>query len=427
MSYGTTRDSEQLRMFDASIDRFTWRYNRSNGPANGPRRTVFLFPGGMGSALMRADTPYVDGMPTSQSFRYHQVWLTPGTFLGDVLDLKLKKVNGKHRDKGKRIIVADGSISFLGCTPYDGFAKLCKRKGIDYFVVGWDWRRRIDRIGSFFLKKFLPYFQEKVKNACNNADPLEAFSLVGHSAGGMVVNWILRKHDSAQYNLLRAITVCTPFYGYGGQIRRWFEGEPYFNYLGKKKIIKVLSSMPSCYSFQFLSGKTWQDNQVDLGQDPEPLYQLKEYPSRDKATQDDADPYNPTSNGDLRRYPSANASGFDMNELGKAKAIVELLADPLSQELGQKFVNIRGDTLANKTLGSIYWDWVPSTWVPGDASPITNDQKVRGDDTQPAWSARHVGLAKDFPGNVKAVKGSDVAHMFTLNSPTTLGTLAPFL
>jgi hypothetical protein len=33
--------------------------------------------------------------------------------------------------------------------------------------------------------------------------------------------------------MTRAVTVADPFYGYDGQIHRWFEGEQYLNHLGQ--------------------------------------------------------------------------------------------------------------------------------------------------------------------------------------------------
>ena len=126
-------------------------------------------------------------------FAYDTVWLTWEDFLGGALDLQITKANGKYRDKDDRIVIANGTVKILGWTFYDGFTKWCKKKGLDYFVFGWDWRRRIQDSGRFFVNQFLSHFQDRVKAGCNNADPLSNFSLIGHSAGGMVVNWILRE------------------------------------------------------------------------------------------------------------------------------------------------------------------------------------------------------------------------------------------
>jgi hypothetical protein len=423
MSYDTTRDAEQLRLLDDSITDFINRYNNSSGPANGPRQTVFLFPGGMASKLKRATAPYVDGVSGLQTFSYDAVWLEPDTIVwpAGVLDLKMTKVgSGKYRDKGDRIVVADGAVGFLGCTPYVGFTAWCVLKGLDYFVFGWDWRRRLEHSGRFFVRKFLPHFQERVKNECNNADPLVNFSLIGHSAGGMIVNWILRKQHPNVRNMRLAITVAAPFYGYSGQVHRWFEGQPPFNGpLGifKKSVIKLICSFPACYTWMFLDEGTFNDNQVALAADQ--AFPLLNYPSMDATTANlRADPYNPQTNGNRSRYPAASVTGFDATELDHGKKLVRYLASSLDPPLAAKFINIRGNNNAGNTPGSTKWDWVPPT----DPSPIADGAGVPGDGTQPGWTARHVGA-----GNVITVAGPDVEHMFTMNSPKTLGKLAAVL
>jgi hypothetical protein len=422
MSYDTNRDSEQLRVIDHAIDDFIDRYNNSDGPSQGPRQTIFLFPGGMACALKRATKPYDDTKPGTQTFAYDTAWLTPLTFLGGALDLKITKTGtGKYRDKGNRIIVADGSVKFLGCTPYDGFTEWCAKKDLDYFIFGWDWRRRHQDTGKFFVAKFLPYFQQRVKDGCNNADPLASFSIVGHSAGGMVVNWILR--NAHPNTMAKAITVATPFYGYAGQVHRWFEGEPLLNSLimPKAALVKVICSLPACYAWQFLPYYTFAANQAAFAADT--AYPLMAYPSVDKTTGAVADPYNPGTQGGLSRYPAPSKTGFDPDELCDAEDFVKYLASPLSAALAQKFFNIRGDTGANDTISSTTWDWVPPT----DPTPIANvAPKVPGDGTQPGWTARHLDLGA-YPGHVIPVTGSDVGHMFTMNSPKTLAALAGVL
>ena len=424
MSYYTNRDSEQLRMTDHAIDAFIERYNNSSGLADGSRQTVFLFPGGMACKLKRAKKPYIDGASDPQTFAYETVWLRPKNVVWGVPELQMTKMpSGKFRDKGNRIIVADGAVGYLGCTPYVGFVIWCELKGLDYFVFGWDWRRRLEDSGVFFVKKFLPYFQNRVKTECNNADPLVNFSLVGHSAGGMVVNWILRQ--SPKYPILAtmrlAITVSTPFYGYSSQVHRWFEGQPPFNGLAdslRDETIRVICSCPACYTWMFLDEHMWNQNQNALMNDL--AYPLASYPSVDKDTGAVADPYHPKTNGALFRYPKSADTGFDPKELKHACKIVRYLASSLKPELAAKFINIRGDTTLNDTAGSTTWNWVPPT----DPSPIADGAGMPGDGTQPAWSTRHVGLAAAFPNNVKLVMGVDVEHMMTLNSPTTLGELA---
>ncbi|HEY7285283.1 MAG TPA: hypothetical protein VH497_07565 [Vicinamibacterales bacterium] len=424
MSYDDTRDAEQLRVIDPSIDDFIDRYNNSNGPIGGaPRQTVFFFPGGMGSTLKRAKKPYVDAGPPGQMFDYRPVWLTFEDFLGEVLDIAITKVGAEYRDKDNRIIVADGTVDILGWTFYDGFTEWCESSGLDYFVVGWDFRRRLEDSGEFFITQFLPYFQERVRDGCNNADPLANFSLIGHSAGGMVVNWILRESDDYPIlsTLQKAITVATPFYGYAGQLHRWFEGDSYFNwdpFVTKDDLVRVICSLPACYSWLFMEEQMFIDNQIAFAND---AYPLTVYPSKDKTTASVvADPYHPLMQGGLGRYPLG--VGFDSVELVHGGALVRYLASSLDTGLAAKFFNIRGDDGKNDTVGSTSWNWVPPT----DPSPIADVLKVAGDDTQPAWSARHLDLL-ELDGHVITVTGSTVSHMMTMFSPETLAEIGDLL
>ena len=277
--------------------------------------------------------------------------------------------------------------------------------------------------GKFFVEKFLPFFQARVQNGCNNADPLAKFSLIGHSAGGMVVNWIFRKNHPNTANMYRAITVATPFYGYASQLHRWFEGEPYVNGpfgAFKDKIIEAICSAPACYTWLYLDEKTFDDNRQALKNDP--AYPLTTYPSVDATTGVPADPYNPQTNGNLTRYPAFAQSRFSLQELKDARLLVRKLASGFDAALPlNKFFNVRCDNLATDTAGSSTWKWVPPT----DPSPIADVSSVAGDDTQPGWTARHVGLAAI--NQVRTVSASDVGHMFTMNSPSTIRELGDIL
>ena len=237
-----------------------------------------------------------------QTFQYDKIWLTLETFLGDALLLGMHKdrAPGVYRDLDNRIIIADGAVELFGVTPYSLFIAWCELNGLDWFIFGWDWRRRLEDTVSFFLTRFLPRFQSTVQNACN-ADPLRDFILVGHSFGGMIVNLILRQYSSLLTNMTRAVTVAAPFYGYDGQIHRWFEGDQYFNQLGKMNVIRVISSMPACYTLPYLDAGTYTTNQAALAQDPQ--YPLADYPSHDAANLVQmADPFNPVRAALPRRH-----------------------------------------------------------------------------------------------------------------------------
>jgi hypothetical protein len=413
MSYDTTRDAEQLNQIEHAIDDFIVRYNNSNAPANA-RQTVVLFPGGMASRLKRARKRYEDNVSGVQTFTYDDVWLTPLTlaFPTDVRNLKMKRVApGKYRDKDNHIIVADGSVGLLGCTPYDGFTAWCDKKQLDWFVFGWDWRRPLQHGGKFFVEKFLPHFQARVQAGCNNADPLIKFSLIGHSFGGMVVNYLLRKNHPNVAHLYRAITVATPFYGYASQVHRWFEGESSFNGpldIFRDGVIKVMCSLPALYTLHFL--EEWLYNQVAAALHADTDAPLDAYPSVDAANAAQrADPYHPTTSASKRRYPNGG-TGFDYDELERGRKMVCYLAGPLAANLAAKFYNIRGILPVDSTTGATSWGWVP----PDLPAPITNGPAVPGDGTQPAWTARLVTLNQ---ANWRTVKHWTVSHMFAMLSP----------
>jgi hypothetical protein len=281
----------------------------------------------------------------------------------------------------------------------------------------------VDDVGRFFVDRFLPDFRERVQNGCNNADPLADYSLIGHSAGGMVVNWIFR-NATLPGTLRKAITVAAPFYGYGGQLHRWFEGDDLVNLGGlyTKAIIRALSSFPGCYSWHFLPLAFYTANAADFQNDPaSPGYPLPSYPSVDATTNGPVDPYDPLPVDE--RYPTQTQSGFDPDELTKAAELFGQLTSPLSPAQAAKFVNIRGDTTANNTFSTTTWQLVP----PILPSPIADSSLAPGDGTQPAWTTRDIGLARQVPGNVITVTGGDTAHLIILDSPQTIAQVAAVL
>lgn len=423
MSYDSVRMDEQIRVLEPSIQAFITRYNvvSASSPPS-PRQTLFLFPGGMASKLKRATQAWNPSGPNSQVFNYEELWgEILGLLGGAARDLRMEKTKaGGYRDKRSYIIVADGLANVFGFTPYMVFSLWCTVKKIDLFVFPWDWRRSVDDVGRFFVDRFLPHFQERVQNGCNNADPLADYSLIGHSAGGMVVNWILR-NVTLPGTLRKAITVAAPFYGYGGQLHRWFEGDELVNMGGlfTKGVIKALSSFPGCYSWHFLPESFYTANQLAFQNDA--AYPLPSYPSVDAATGNSVDPYNPLPPG--KRYPTPTQSGFDSGELAKAATLFAQLTSPLSPAQAAKFVNIRGDTTTNNTFSTTTWQLVP----PILPSPIGDSSLAPGDGTQPAWTTRDIGLAQQVPGNVITVTGGDTAHLIILDSPQTIAQVAAVL
>jgi pimeloyl-ACP methyl ester carboxylesterase len=414
MSYGQTRDSEQLRILSVAIGEFIGRYLAN--PATKNRQTVILFPGAMGSQLQRATSAYNGGVGGPQTFSYDSVWLNVFTFLGAALNLGMTKDStGTFRDAQDRLIIANGPIDIFGVKPYEDFIDWCDANQLDWFVFGWDWRRRLEEAADFFVQQFLPLFQTTVQAACG-ADPLGNLTLVGHSSGGLVVDLLLQR--CPQVN--RAISVGTPFYGTPSQSHRYFEGESFLNYFGTKTIVKLISSMPGGYTLLFLDAATYAAAGPALQNDPS--YPLAAYPSLDAGNAAVfADPYNPTTNGPLVRYPAA--TGFDALELGHGDLICHGVTGGLTAAQAAKFTNIRGVRAVNATAIAQTWGWISPSFDPNTGTtPITDSAIGPGDDVVPAWSARLVGC----PNNVVTLKGV-ANHVFLMNDPKTLQELGQIL
>src|SRR5262245_36435387 len=79
--YGGGRDQEQIRRLDDAIERFKTLYDADPSPH---KRTLFLFPGGLGSQLMRARSTY-----THPPFTYYTAWLACNVVFGEARHLGL--------------------------------------------------------------------------------------------------------------------------------------------------------------------------------------------------------------------------------------------------------------------------------------------------------------------------------------------------
>lgn len=423
LTYDQTRDREQLAVHERVIDDFIARYKGSR-----PRQSLFFFPGGMACQLKRSTKAFKDGV-ANPPFRYRLKWLNCLSLLGSALQLGMQKdPDGIFRDKGNRIVVADGAVNLRGHTPHDGLIDWCADNEIALFVFNWDWRRRQEDAARFFVERFWPLFKTRV-HAAGIAQTARNFSLLGHSFGGMVVNLILRGDDPAVgRRLRRAITVATPFYGYASQAHRWFEGESYLNgdgHEGTVKMIKVIASMPGLYVLHYLDlDRTFRRDGPVLAKGTFPL---GDYPSLDAPTQSRFDPWAQETDGYGRvRYPLN--MGFQTDELAYSRHTFRRMAAPLDDK---RFFNIRGVQLArrrrnarNDTVGSVKCGWIPRNFHPDQGSPIIDDAKVPGDGTQPAWTAH---LASNDPRRCLTVAGEDVEHMFLMNDAGTLQELARIL
>jgi hypothetical protein len=279
----------------------------------------------------------------------------------------------------------------------------------------------MDEASTFFVRKFLPYFQDRVKNA-GRPDPLERFALVGHSAGGMLANLILRTNDPILSTVTHVITVGTPFYGYAGHLHRWFEGVPQLNVfdLFKQRMMDTVASLPGPYVYNFLDEQTFNNTAHQTASTVDE-FPLRAYPSMDAEVEDlRADPYNPQTKDDKVRYPMT--TGFSRDELEYAGKQFQQLASPMDPKLLTKFHNIRGVRMKNgkpldNTIGSIKWQWIAKNFDAKDETPIANVKTlVPGDDTQPAYTAR---LATNMDRCFTA-KATDIEHLCLMNRDSVL-------
>jgi hypothetical protein len=78
---GTSRDGQYESRLATDIQTFISQYGANT---SADRRTIFLFPGGLGSQLLRADAAYPN-TPTS----YTVSWIDCGVLVGEALDLKM--------------------------------------------------------------------------------------------------------------------------------------------------------------------------------------------------------------------------------------------------------------------------------------------------------------------------------------------------
>lgn len=427
MTYAETRDAETLRLLDPAINAFITQCQQPDNPDSAcARQTMFFLPGGMASRLVRANEKFDDNDPSPQTFTYDPVWIIPATLVGGARDLAMyRHSSGTFRDKGDRIMVADDVVGLnlagLPCTPHDGLIGWCHNNNVDLFVFPYDWRRRLNEVATFFVSKFLPYFQARVI-AAGCRDPLARFVLVGHSFGGMIANLIVRGNAPILATMTHAITVATPFYGYAGQVHRWFEGEDLLNLFGflEQDMMETIASMPGLYTLHFLDRATWDANETALKSGAFPIANYPSIDATDPALR--ADPYNPETNGSLVRYPAM--TGFDVIELEYAELQFQMLASPMDPTLLQKFYNIRGvqtavdgKTPINSTVGSVTWDWIPSNFDARDPPPISDDTMLPGDGTQPAWTTC---LVTNAPARCITVSAGNIEHMFMMNHQSVL-------
>jgi hypothetical protein len=409
--YGGQRDDAWLGYIQGDIDAFAANYDAN-------KVTMFFFPGGMGSQLYRDD--YANPSP---SHDFNLKWLDFEILFGAAADLV---VLPDGTDKGSRFVVARGFIDFC-LHPYDQLQQWCDSKGIQLFTFGYDWRRSSGDAANLFLDGLLPRLDAAIGQARSTGQPkgnLQNYAFVGHSLGGMVVKLALNRGNADYYvnGMKCAVTVASPFYGYGGQVHRYLIGDKDLAWTladinhNNLKMARIICTMPGGYEFIYMSEATYQANAAAFAADPE--FKLLAYPCR--ATDGTAaDPYHPRDQGDSVYYPLFDNN--DMQMLANAIPVAEAVAKPLEADVAAKFFNIRGvqvdntpqrQPLNNTAVGSTWARVSKLNFDPDrNADPITDDWGP-GDDTQPAWTTRLLQL-NSLPGHVLTVKGDEqhLQHM----------------
>src|SRR5574337_222605 len=409
MSYGSERDQQYLDKLQVQISDFISNYNANPG---GRHITLFLFPGGLGSQLVKAEQASQSGPP----FTYDMVWLDCGILSGAMIELQ--NVNGIDVDY--EYVLPDQCVNSMTLRPYEQFKSWCQANYIDLFIFGWDWRLKAKHAANFFLDVFLPVFESRTRTCVTR--PLSNFWLLGHSFGGMVVKQIMNEFGNSYVQSARgAITVGTPFYGGGTQVHRFFKGDPLVNgsegASGAKIVTEIISPLPAGYELLFLDSATYDTYAAQLANDPEG-YNLNNYPSLDADAGTRADPYHPVPgqgqsvNGKVRYLSDF---GFDWTLLNQGLAASRAISQPLDASVAGKFINIRGIQTSrggalNETVKWQTWSLVPPSFDPDwDPDPF-GDVGGPGDGVIPAWSARLISAA-----NVFTIKADDLDHMDLMN------------
>src|SRR5690242_11913156 len=148
--FATQRNTAYANRLQPAIEQFTSQFKINSHSDVAKRRTIFFFPGGLGSQLVRA----FESFP-SPARSFERVWLDAELFFDAP---RLTMLPGDI-DSEQKCIVPDGCVDIPGIldlSPYDNFVKWCRLNAIDLFVFGWDWRRSVQDAADFFLNTFLP-------------------------------------------------------------------------------------------------------------------------------------------------------------------------------------------------------------------------------------------------------------------------------
>jgi hypothetical protein len=134
--------------------------------------------------------------------------------------------------------------------------------------VAYDWRPRNSDSAdllAYALRKLDAAIVEKFGAGEQVADHL---CLVAHSLGGIALKLFLNGGGHFVERMRLAVTVGSPFYGYGGSLPWWFNGYSMLNALANPgALANLIASLPSPYMLPYLDFPTFRANESGFAAD----------------------------------------------------------------------------------------------------------------------------------------------------------------
>jgi len=371
------------------------------------KKTIILLHGGMGSELWQTRQSFDPKRdPADYRFRGREAWLDLRKLIiwGNLKELRIYPNN---RDFSDQIIVADSAVQAPLVNPYkDTLTCFRKAFGFNAYLLAWDSRRNL-MVAVEELRSII----ERIKN--DKEYQLHKLFIVGHSMGGMVAKVFLEKNPNLAGDIGGLITVGTPFYGYLGQLRRMFNGEPILNNrqaYDAREVAEIISSVPGFYTILPIDSGTYKRIKSQCKKQAPPSWcddWPKNYPVTDLHG-NVADAYKGT-----HEFPE----WVRRDELPEALMLRHCLAKPLPNSLRGKVFHIRSK--GEKTAVTAKWrqKLCPPSQSDCDydatqrLSPIKDEdiETGDGDDTIPYWSAALISTPAGHTVNL--ARGSHMTLM----------------
>lgn len=396
ITYFDTVHIESMDMINQALDVFFQDFDPD-------QPSIILLPGGLGSTLRQSYSAF-NGVPQAPSAFRRVIWVDLGLLFGDALRLP---IDADGFDTQNKIIVADGDLDFCLVHPYkDAVRYFRETLHANVLVLGWDWRRTV-MTSVDYLTQALAQMSARALNLTGRNILQDTF-LVGHSMGGMVAKLFMSTQPHLAQDLRGMISVGSPFYGYFGQLDRFYNGVQYFNDLyTTPKVARITSSWPGMYSLLSIDQLTYNQSHVELG--------LTSYPVVDSISGNPVDPYNPST---LLRYPD----WVRTDQIPRGLSMRHTLAAPLTGNMGGKVHHLRVNQ-ADTTLTSATWEpTLPPNYVPGSSPSPIQFHLGAGDDTIPVWSA---ALASTPAGNIHNFSTGE--HAFLMEERPILAKIAEII